>query len=218
MNIENQKTCSDWANETFGVPSSYLSIATRAFEELAELVRGLSKREEPFSLVTECADVVIILYRLGTRTGIDLKTFHIGTSNNAFDAAMFAVRLAVVLIEHLHDRGDRYDIDMVRHCLVHIIGHMTDCAALLGLSIDDMVDAKMIVNRRRKWNLSGDGHGYHVKEEPQPGVCQRAPLGRPRLCVYPRGPINRVGPRRCVNCGKPEPVHTIPVHAVGDEN
>jgi len=29
----------------------------------------------------------------------------------------------------------------------------------------DLVDAKMAINRARRWNLTGDGHGQHVGEE-----------------------------------------------------
>lgn len=36
----------------------------------------------------------------------------------------------------------------------------------LGLEQADLVDAKMAVNRARRWSTAGDGHGQHVKEEP----------------------------------------------------
>ena len=31
----------------------------------------------------------------------------------------------------------------------------------LGLQYTDVLDAKMELNRRREWNLTGTGHGYH---------------------------------------------------------
>jgi NTP pyrophosphatase (non-canonical NTP hydrolase) len=36
----------------------------------------------------------------------------------------------------------------------------------LGGHLDDLIDAKMRVNRLRQWNKTPDGHGYHVRERP----------------------------------------------------
>lgn len=33
-----------------------------------------------------------------------------------------------------------------------------------GVERSDQVDAKMAINRARKWKLTGDGHGQHVKD------------------------------------------------------
>lgn len=38
--------------------------------------------------------------------------------------------------------------------------------AVHGQEQSDLVDAKMAVNRARRWTTTGDGHGQHVKEEP----------------------------------------------------
>lgn len=37
-------------------------------------------------------------------------------------------------------------------------------AGINGFDLHKAVDAKMRVNRARKWNLNGDGTGYHIKE------------------------------------------------------
>lgn len=34
-----------------------------------------------------------------------------------------------------------------------------------GVERSDQVDAKMAINRARKWKLTGDGHGQHVKDD-----------------------------------------------------
>lgn len=38
-------------------------------------------------------------------------------------------------------------------------------AGLRGFDLGEAVDAKMAINRARKWKALGDGTGYHVKDE-----------------------------------------------------
>lgn len=70
--LENQRTISNWANETFGPAGSNARVAARANEELAELLRALTADDDHPKAAEEVADTVIILYRLATRLGIDL--------------------------------------------------------------------------------------------------------------------------------------------------
>jgi NTP pyrophosphatase (non-canonical NTP hydrolase) len=35
-------------------------------------------------------------------------------------------------------------------------------AGILGMELSDQVEAKMMVNRRRKWKSAGDGTGGHI--------------------------------------------------------
>jgi NTP pyrophosphatase (non-canonical NTP hydrolase) len=34
----------------------------------------------------------------------------------------------------------------------------------LGVNLSDEIDRKMVVNRQRQWNVTTDGHGYHVRK------------------------------------------------------
>lgn len=99
---ETQETVSAWAEQTFGSASSNARVAARANEEMAELLRCLTADDASPRAAAEVADVVIVLYRLATRLGVDL----------------------------------------------------------LG-----EIDRKMAVNRARKWALTTDGHGYHVRDK-----------------------------------------------------
>ena len=63
MDSETQATISTWANDTFGPSGSNARVAARANEEMAELLRALTADD---------ADVLIVLYRLATRLGVDL--------------------------------------------------------------------------------------------------------------------------------------------------
>ena len=69
---ENQRTVSNWANETFGPAGSNARVAARANEEMAELLRALTVDDNHPKAAEEVADIVIILYRLATRLGIDI--------------------------------------------------------------------------------------------------------------------------------------------------
>jgi NTP pyrophosphatase (non-canonical NTP hydrolase) len=98
--LETQESVSEWCEATFGPASSGVRIAARANEEMAELIKALAIDDRHPKAAEEIADVVIILYRLATRLGVDLS---------------------------------------------------------------EEIGRKMRINRARKWNLDGSGHGYHVK-------------------------------------------------------
>lgn len=69
---ETQKTISTWSNDTFGPAGSNARVAARANEEMAELLRALTSDDAHPKAPEEIADVVIVLYRLADRMGIDL--------------------------------------------------------------------------------------------------------------------------------------------------
>ncbi len=69
---ENQDTITGWANATFGPAGSNARVAARANEEMAELLRALTVDDNHPKAAEEVADVVIILYRLASRLGVDL--------------------------------------------------------------------------------------------------------------------------------------------------
>jgi NTP pyrophosphatase (non-canonical NTP hydrolase) len=69
---ETQKSISTWTKEIFGEATSNARVAARANEEMAELLRALTSDDNHQNAVEEAADVVIILYRLADRMGIDL--------------------------------------------------------------------------------------------------------------------------------------------------
>lgn len=64
-----QRAIVEWSDATFGEPSSNLSIAVRANEEMAELLRCLTGDDLSQEARLEVADIVIILCRLTDRLG-----------------------------------------------------------------------------------------------------------------------------------------------------
>ncbi len=69
---ETQDSIAKWADETFGRVTTDARIAARINEEMAELLRAVTADMGPEKIAEECADVVIVLYRLITRQGGDL--------------------------------------------------------------------------------------------------------------------------------------------------
>lgn len=71
--MENQATISAWCDATFGKASN-ARVATRANEEMAELLRAVTEDENHPKAIEEAADIVIILFRLADRMGKNLMT------------------------------------------------------------------------------------------------------------------------------------------------
>lgn len=72
MTVETQKTISGWADATFGPVGSNARVAARANEEMAELLRCLTADDGHPKAADEIADVLIVLYRLAERLGVNL--------------------------------------------------------------------------------------------------------------------------------------------------
>ena len=70
--METQASIVAWADETFGPVSSNMRVATRATEEMAELLRALAVDDNHPKASEEVADIVIVLCRLCSRLGFDL--------------------------------------------------------------------------------------------------------------------------------------------------
>jgi len=58
--------------------------------------------------------------------------------------------------ENNHEAGqEAADVTILLHRLM----------GLLGKDLAEEVDAKMKINRQRRWNVSGDGTGGHIKKD-----------------------------------------------------
>lgn len=95
--VETEASIYEWQIATFGETPGYMRSATRANEEMAELLTICSLGETD-KIGEEIADVILVLHGLAGR---------------------------------------------------------------LGISIQDEINKKMAINRKRKWNVTDPGHGYH---------------------------------------------------------
>jgi NTP pyrophosphatase (non-canonical NTP hydrolase) len=72
MMHETQESISAWIEQTFGTAGSNICVATKANEEMAELLSILAINDQHPLAAEEIADIVILCYRLATRLGVDL--------------------------------------------------------------------------------------------------------------------------------------------------
>jgi hypothetical protein len=165
--VETFNTIAAWAQETFGPQSTMPSIAARANKELAELMALLVQPNPPSrdEVCDECADVAIVLARYVVISGIDQQWLDRKVAEEAYHqhhivmvsdirlAANSAGMLAGLVAGHDSPSG-----------LAFILANMGTICQRHGRQLAHAIDAKMIVNRARKWRLDGNGHGQHVEE------------------------------------------------------
>jgi NTP pyrophosphatase (non-canonical NTP hydrolase) len=73
MRKESQATIARWSRRVFGEPESNFAIADRADDEMCELLDALDEDDNNPEAAAEIADVVIVLYGLAARLGVDLR-------------------------------------------------------------------------------------------------------------------------------------------------
>lgn len=69
--MENQKTVSRWARETFGDAPNAGRIVYRARDEFGELIEAVHGNASPREIALEIADVFIVLYQAMEKLGFD---------------------------------------------------------------------------------------------------------------------------------------------------
>jgi NTP pyrophosphatase (non-canonical NTP hydrolase) len=69
---ETTATITQWVNNAFGVTDNPFRRATRANEEMAELLTAIASGEEPEKIGEEAADVAILMHLICGRLGLDL--------------------------------------------------------------------------------------------------------------------------------------------------
>lgn len=162
---ETQYTISDWAQSTFGPVGSDIMVASRANEELAELIKVLVVNPSDPSAVEEAADVAIVLYRLATRLG-----YHVGDLSDLASPEGEPSVLALALKANHHMATVMYYLSSFSRPNLITSMELRDLyiclyriAAMYGKSLPEEIDRKMEINRARVWALDGHGQGYHVK-------------------------------------------------------
>lgn len=70
--VETQASISTWAEATFGPSGSNARAVARANREMSELLEHVTADDRHPEAAEEVADIVIVLYRIATRLGVDL--------------------------------------------------------------------------------------------------------------------------------------------------
>lgn len=158
---ETQETITAWGTETFG-PTNTLRLVARANTEMAELLAEVSSFARPDRIADECADVLIVLARAASLMGVNVAFESVKREPTASvverAAAMANSSLsgvfACVAMGWMPEASAKL-IDLWRD----VEALMQKCKAIPARR----VDAKMAVNRKRKWVLAGDGTGEHMR-------------------------------------------------------
>lgn len=160
---ESQSSICAWADATFGPPFSDASIVARALREMAELVTACVYGEPAERIGQEIADVVIVLARLGRSCEVDVIA--LSTPRYAEESKRGPIWFAGEAGAHLNAmlaHGSASAPARRVESAVALLGRLARC---IGIDLPAAIDAKMAVNRARRWNVDGRGHGEHVKEE-----------------------------------------------------
>jgi hypothetical protein len=179
MNIfknETQESVHKWCEATFGPLDSLMRLATRANEELVELLEKVANLENTdyddpsgddwaAECIVAAADVIIVLCRLATVIGVDISEADLsGGGDYPLLETTKVFRHMASLLAGL-SRDDRPGISgRVIPALSGVVNGIAKVAEVLSEDLGDAIDKKMAVNRSRKWQLDGSGQGYHVKE------------------------------------------------------
>ncbi len=153
--IETQQSICAWADATFGPPASDADLAAWALREMSELVTACVIGEPAERIGVEIADVVIVLARLGR--SLDVDVFEAGRAlTTRLDVAQYAANAARNIASLIGD-GDFTNLRWA-------LGALALLAVSVGVDLPAAIDAKMAINRARKWTLDGRGHGQHTEE------------------------------------------------------
>jgi NTP pyrophosphatase (non-canonical NTP hydrolase) len=156
---ETQETIAAWALATFGDVKSTRSILTRANCEMAELVHAVecgsphgvgALREK---IASEIADVIIVLCRYP----IDIS--EIGDNSCGLDPDDTACSLLTFADEQCSaSRHAGYMLTAIADAIENLALY----AQISDIDLPAAIDAKMAINRARKWESKGAGRGQHV--------------------------------------------------------
>jgi 5,10-methylenetetrahydrofolate reductase len=161
--METQASIASWAEQTFGPAESLARIAARANEEMAELLTAVTLEAPPEKLAEEAADVKIISYRLATRLRLDLDARLITWTADPLGADWHVTQANFALAKVIHYLSEGHR-SLAGGVLVDCIGQLERFSRAVGMDLDEALEKKMEINRRRHWRLDGSGHGYHVPE------------------------------------------------------
>jgi NTP pyrophosphatase (non-canonical NTP hydrolase) len=141
---ETQETIAAWAIETFGDVKTTRSILTRAGCEMAELVHAIECDEPLEKIASEIADVIIVLCRYSATLA--------DASYRGVAGIHSEKRIALWAADALHSGRPRA-----------CVGYLSELAQVMRIDLGAAIDAKMTINRSRKWERKGAGHGQHIR-------------------------------------------------------
>ncbi len=162
---ETQETIMAWKRATFG-PSTPLRTLAGATEELSELFRKITSDAPPAAVVEEAADVALLLCDIGEWLGASDWLFGVREPRlyrpvRLTGYALTQIGLLVFDVELIVDGDPSRSQSIALRNLRAVLGALRELSSIYGQDLRSAIDAKMAINRTRKWELDGTGHGYH---------------------------------------------------------
>ena len=142
------KPISEWARATFGAATPQRAL-DRTDDEFCELLEAQSAEE--------AADVVICLCGFAAAEGFDLAAAEA-------EAAHWTIRLAAEPVAAFKAIDTAFEMLLEDPHPINaglVVGALRNWCEVSGFDLNAAVEAKMAINRQRKWKLSGDGTGQH---------------------------------------------------------
>ena len=98
---------------------------------------------------------------MATETSSTIRTWGDATFGAPSDLTVLVARARLEMdeLEQAIREGDMAEAGREAADVVILLHRL---AGILGLELNEQVDAKMAINRARKWKTTGDGTGSHV--------------------------------------------------------
>ena len=98
---------------------------------------------------------------MATETSSTIRTWSDATFGAPSDLTVLVARARLEMdeLEQAIREGDMAEAGREAADVVILLHRL---AGILGLELNEQVDAKMAINRARKWKTTGDGTGSHV--------------------------------------------------------
>jgi NTP pyrophosphatase (non-canonical NTP hydrolase) len=149
-------------------PDVSRSVA-RANEEMAELAEKIHLWASPKEIGFEVADVVINLWLAAHAFERDIVAVTEGMHSVISDAGqdisaiMVSVHkdMAILIKETVTERRGY----ILTQCIGQVITHLDYLCKRFSVDLQEMIDAKMKINRGRRWRCDNYGGIYHIKED-----------------------------------------------------
>lgn len=174
MRQENQASIVQWADETFGPATSVARVVVRAYEEFVELLRAHTSGKPLVDVCMEAADVTIVLFRAAEMRQADLlaeayEARKCLSNGNPLEVAHGHMTMLVRSV--VWSDPDIWPMAHEMGSIVAALGRFVDERHVnVGLSLRELVNRKMEINRARQWRTDGTGHGYHTRVDGEAAI------------------------------------------------
>lgn len=158
--METPQSILEWGAATFGSPTT-LDLLVRCNKEMAELLSAINNQAPVENIRAEIADVTIVIWQAAASADIQVPLYP--GAKPIYGSMEMAVRVSSLLQELIiaFSGGNYYT--PTSQSIQEASNLLYRMAAFYEADLQELVDAKMVVNRARQWELNADGSFQHVE-------------------------------------------------------